>query len=226
VNQDGAYQPTERRPIASRDTGWARATATWLARRGVSANTISVAGMFAGIASGAALAATAYSNSPWDRLAWIGGALFAQLRLIANLLDGMVAIESGKASPVGELYNEVPDRISDSAILIGLGYSAGGGTLLGAVAALAAMFTAYVRAQGKAAGAPNDFGGPMAKPQRMFVVTVSALFCAVTPTVFQPRTESGFGVAAGALLVIAVGSVLTAILRLRRMATALRRGRG
>src|SRR5262245_5482762 len=130
VNPEGTYQPTERRPIASRETGWARASASWLSQRGVTANTISMAGMFAGIASGSALVATAYSPWPWDRVAWLAGALFAQLRLIANLLDGMVAIESGRASPVGELYNEVPDRISDSAILIGLGYAAGSWPML------------------------------------------------------------------------------------------------
>lgn len=226
MNQNGAYQPTERRPIASRDTGWARAAATRLARSGVSANAISVAGMVAGVLSGAALLLTAHAASPLDRTAWFAGALFAQLRLIANLLDGMVAIECGQASPVGELYNEVPDRVSDSAILVGLGYAAGSSPMLGWLAALAAMFTAYIRAQGKAAGAPNDFGGPMAKPQRMFVVTLSAIFCAIAPTVLQPRTESGFGVAAGALLIIAVGSLLTAALRLRRTAAALRQGRG
>jgi phosphatidylglycerophosphate synthase len=181
--------------------------------------------MFAGTLSGVALATTANAETPWNRIAWICGALFAQLRLVANLLDGMVAIESGKASPLGELYNEVPDRVSDSAILIGLGYAAGSWPMLGAIAALAAMFTAYVRAQGKAAGAPNDFGGPMAKPQRMFVVTLIALFCAFAPAALQPRTQSGFGVAAGALVVIAIGSLLTAVLRLRRIAIALRQGR-
>ena len=38
-------------------------------------------------------------------------AVCVQLRLLANLLDGMVAVGSGQASRIGELYNEVPDRV-------------------------------------------------------------------------------------------------------------------
>jgi phosphatidylglycerophosphate synthase len=160
------YQPSERRPIASRRWPIWNHSARWLARSGVSPNGISIAGMVFGILAGFALAVTAWIPG-WERLAWIAGTIFIQLRLLANLLDGMVAIESGKASLVGELYNEVPDRVSDSAILIGAGYAIGGDAILGFAAACVALFTAYVRAMGKAAGAPQEYCGPMAKPQRM-----------------------------------------------------------
>ena len=142
----------DRRPLATREYGFFKRIASWIAARNVSANAISVLGMFAGIAGGAALWATSL-DSPYVRLAWIGGAVLVQLRLLANMFDGMVAIEQGKASSVGELYNEVPDRISDTAILIGLGYAVGGYVAMGYAAALAAMFTAYIRAMGKAGGA-------------------------------------------------------------------------
>lgn len=36
--------------------------------------------------------------------------------MLANMLDGMVAIESGRASPLGELYNDAPDRIAEAAV--------------------------------------------------------------------------------------------------------------
>ena len=61
---------------------------------------------------------------------WIGFVLAAvcvQLRLLCNLLDGMVAIEGGKQSPTGMLYNEFPDRVADSLFLVALGYAAGCG---------------------------------------------------------------------------------------------------
>ena len=38
------------------------------------------------------------------------------------------------------------------------------------------MFVAYVRAMGKAAGGPNDFCGPMAKPHRMFALTAQFVY--------------------------------------------------
>ena len=75
------------------------------------------------------------------------------------------------------------------------------------------MFAAYVRAVGSQAGARQEFCGPMAKPHRMAVVIGAALVGAVAPQV---------PLAAGALALIAAGSALTAIRRLRRQAAQLR----
>jgi phosphatidylglycerophosphate synthase len=121
------------------------------------------------------------------------------MRLLANMFDGMVAIESDRASPIGELFNEVPDRVSDAALLIGLGYARGGHVLLGFTAALLAVFTAYVRAMGKVAGGRQEFCGPMAKPQRMLVVTATALWCGLAPAAWQVESNVGFGLPAYAL---------------------------
>lgn len=169
----------DRRPIAARELGVVQGMAAALVRRGASADGISLAGMVAGLLAGLCLAAIAWSPASALPL-WLLGALFIQLRLLANLLDGMVAIGRGIASPAGELFNEVPDRVSDTAVLLGLGIAAGD-VALGLAAALAAMGTAYIRAVGKAAGAPSDFRGPMAKQHRMALVTALALFSAVAP---------------------------------------------
>jgi len=190
-----------------------------LARSGISANTISVLGMLSGVVSGLALASTG-TFPEFARAGWLAGAAFAQCRLLANMFDGMVAIQRGEASPVGELYNEVPDRVSDAAILIGLGYAAGGSVILGFVAACVALFVAYVRAIGKAAGAPNDFCGPMAKQHRMAIVTLVAVYCGVAPLRWQLEW-SEWGPAAAGLLIISVGGVLTALRRLIRSAAYL-----
>ena len=61
----------------------------------------------------------------YKRVFWLLAALGAQLRLTANMLDGMVALVSACASKVGELYNEVRDRVSDAAVFIGAGYAWG-----------------------------------------------------------------------------------------------------
>jgi phosphatidylglycerophosphate synthase len=223
---EAPYQPTERRPIAARRWPIWQHTAKWLARRRVSANGISLAGMGCGMAAGVALAATSYATG-WERFAWLAGAALIQLRLLANLLDGMVAIESGSASPVGELYNEIPDRVSDTATLVGAGYAVGGDVAFGCLAACAALFTAYVRAMGKAATAPQEYCGPMAKQQRMALLTLVALYCGLMPATWQPAwgDPARHGLAAAGLVVIALGSVLTAIRRVVRIAGNLRRGR-
>lgn len=223
-----SYRPLERRPIASRDLEVSRRVASWLARRGASPNLISVAGMASGIAAGLCLYATSQAGPFWQRVAWVGSAAFLQLRLTANLLDGMVAIESGRASPLGELYNEVPDRVSDAAAFIGAGYAAGGHVALGYGAACVAIFTAYVRAMGKVAGASQEYCGPMAKQHRVFVMTVVALYCGLTPQSWQPDlilsewTDPPIGLAGAGLALIIAGGLWTAARRLRRIASNLK----
>jgi phosphatidylglycerophosphate synthase len=218
---DPAYTP-ERRPIATRERACAKFLAGWLADRHVSPNVISVSGMIAGIAAGMAFALT---HVPQLTLgAYLTAALLMQLRLLANMLDGMVALQSGTGSPVGELYNEVPDRVSDAAILIGAGYATGSLPELGYMAACVALFVAYVRAQGKAAGAPQEFCGPMAKPQRMFVLTVAALLAGLSPSSWQsfwPEAPWAGPMALG-LFVVIVGGAWTAARRLIRIAASLR----
>jgi phosphatidylglycerophosphate synthase len=218
------YQVGERRPIAARNLKVFQRLASWLARRGASPNGISLAGMALGLAAGVALAATPWLPFPADRAAWVLAALFIQLRLLANMLDGMVAIEARRSSPVGELYNEVPDRVSDAAVLIGAGYAVGGDPVLGYAAACAAVFTAYIRSMGKAAGTLQDFSGPMAKQQRMFVITLAALYCGLAPSAWQPGwgPAGSWGVSAAALALVIAGALLTAGRRLAHIAAMLR----
>jgi phosphatidylglycerophosphate synthase len=145
------------------------------------------------------------------------------MRLLANMFDGMVAVATGKASRLGELYNEAPDRVSDAATLIGLGYARASIPVLGYVAACAALFTAYVRTLGKSAGAQNEFCGPMAKQQRMFIVTIVAAYLAAAPVAWR---SNWWGVPAFALLIVVVGCVLTSLRRLARIARTLRSSAG
>jgi len=177
-----ATKAIDRRPIATRNRKWAQSATAWLASRNVSPNAISIAGMCACIAAGLALGLTSVE---YNRMFWLVAALGAQLRLTANMLDGMVALASGRDSKVGELYNEVPDRVSDAAVFIGAGYAWGGNVVLGYIATILAIFTAYVRAAGKIAGAPNEFCGPMAKQHRMLVITIACLYSVVVPRSWQ-----------------------------------------
>ncbi|MBI4028052.1 MAG: CDP-alcohol phosphatidyltransferase family protein [Verrucomicrobia bacterium] len=221
---DETYQPMDRRPITSRERPVWQAAAKWLAHRGISPNVISVAGMMSGVAAGVCLALTP-SMGELERVAWLAAAVCIQLRLLANMLDGMVAIESSRASPLGELFNEMPDRVSDVATLIGAGYAVGGGTVLGYIAACMALFVAYVRAVGKAMGAANLFVGPMAKQHRMFTVTLVAMFMALAPGMWRmPFGDLQWGLMAAGLMAIVLGGLVTALRRIRLIVAHLRRG--
>src|SRR5262245_1451648 len=160
--EDAAMTAQEaRRPLASRDTGWARALSRRLTHAGVTPNQISIAGIGAAALAGAAFSLVAETDGVWRVLLLLGAAIFCQLRLLSNLLDGMVAIEGGRRAPDGVFWNEAPDRIADILILVGAGYGCGHPTL-GWAAATFAVLTAYVRELGSTCGAPADYRGPMA----------------------------------------------------------------
>jgi phosphatidylglycerophosphate synthase len=209
-----AIESADRRPIAARNWRISQTLAGWLVRRGISANAISVFGMLCGIAAGLSLAATTLLPD-FVRLFWLLSALLILLRLLANMFDGT-------ASPLGELFNEVPDRVSDAATLIGLGYAAGGAPVLGFVAACVALFVAYVRTVAKTAGAPQDFCGPMAKPHRMFAVIAAGLYAGLAPANWQPVWGEGkWAISSTVLVLIIVGGGVTALRRLWRAAAYL-----
>src|SRR6266581_8532886 len=219
--EDARNTAIDRRPIATRNRKWAQAATAWLAARNVSPNAISIAGMWACIVAGIALGLTSISDY---RILWLVAALGAQLRLTANMLDGMVALKSGRASKVGELYNEIPDRVSDAAVFIGAGFAWGGNVTLGYIATILAIFTAYIRAAGKIAGAPNEFCGPMAKQHRMLVITIACLYSAAVPRSWQMLHFDNFefGAMSLGLGLIIAGCLGTVARRLQRIARGLR----
>ena len=149
-----------RRPIAARSSGWALGLSARLARMGVTPNSISLASVAFALVGGALIYGVDHP------LALALAAACVQLRLVCNLLDGMVAIEFGAKSKTGPIFNEFPDRVADTLFLVPLGYAAGL-PWLGWACALLAALTAYIRVFGGSLGLPQDFGGVMAKQRRM-----------------------------------------------------------
>src|SRR4029079_4173288 len=163
----------ERRPLKSRDRAWAKALASTFVSLRIPPNVISLFPIvFAGVTCAGFLLSARGSD---NRLLWLLlAAAGIQLRLLCNLLDGIVALERKMASKTGEIYNDFPDRIADPLIIVSAGYAAGCAAL-GWAAGLLAVMTAYVRVLGGARGVPQDFRGPMAKPHRMAVLTIAAI---------------------------------------------------
>jgi phosphatidylglycerophosphate synthase len=190
-----------RRPIQARSAAWAQGMARWLARNNISPNQISVASVF--FAALGAVALLFASNA----IGLVACAVAIQARLICNLLDGMVAIEGGKKSSIGQLYNEFPDRIADSILIVALGYAVEL-PWLGWFGALAAALTAYVRVFGGSIGLAQNFRGPMAKQHRMAVMTIACVIGAIEWYFFSTRY-----VLIVAAWLIALGSIATCATR-------------
>lgn len=196
-----------RRPLKSRGTRWAARAAAWLVATGATPNAISQASIGFAALGGLGFWASGGAEG-WERVLWLFlAALGCQLRLLCNLLDGMVAIEGKRRAPDGAFWNEVPDRLADILILAGAGLGAGVPGLGWATAALAVL-TAYLRELGRAEGAKPDFGGPMAKPHRMAAMTAAAAVAIALPQ---------WPVLAAALWGVAAGTALTVALRARRL---------
>ena len=210
-----------RRPLSTRDAAWAKGCATWLARRGASPNAISAASVVAALAAGAALIGTRFQVGWAASGLYLLAAVAIQARLLCNLFDGMVAVEHGRHTPAGEVWNDLPDRLADPLILVAAGAAISAcpwGRDLGWLAAVLAVLTAYLRLLGGAAGLAQSFAGPMAKPQRMAVMTVACLLAAGV----QHRGWDDW-VLAGALCVVILGAAWTCVRRTRAIVAELSR---
>lgn len=226
MSEMNSPQGTDRRAIPQRSTTWAAKLADVMYAARLTPNRVSVGSVLFAALGAAAFIASALVTTDGARAVWliVAGACIP-LRLLLNMLDGMLAVERGMHTPTGDLFNEVPDRVADLMLLASAGYATLGiwatssidwGVVIGWAAASAAVMTAYVRTLGAANGVGNFFDGPMAKPARMWVLVVTSL-----ASLFEPLFDArGLFLATG-LVIILVGSVVTVIMRLKRIAAAL-----
>jgi phosphatidylglycerophosphate synthase len=200
----------DRRPLKSRSLGAVQSLAKTLAERRIYPNTISIASMVFAVVGFVALWGAA-RGWPFPYFFLILAVVCIQGRLLCNLVDGLVAVEWDLKQKGGDLFNELPDRVSDALFLVGAGYVARNPEL-GWLCTALAIFTAYVRAFGASLGQPQDFGGPLAKQQRMFLLTVGLILVMVFPMAGLDTNILNI-----VLWVIAVGTAITAWLRIRRL---------
>jgi phosphatidylglycerophosphate synthase len=212
------YKPTSRRPIADVFRVTAQSLTRFCVRHRIHPDAISYLSIVA-----AALAALCFwKSSRHDWLLLIAPG-FCYLRLWFNMLDGMVALASGKASWRGEILNDLPDRVSDVLIFAGAAHSGWMNPLFGYWAAIFALLTAYVGMFGQAVGVQREFSGLMSKPWRMVVLHVGAwvtLAC-VWWNGGSIRCAS-LTVLDWACLIVIAGCVQTMTIRLKRIMAALR----
>ena len=213
-----SYMPTARRPIADAFRLLARGPAQALARAGVHPDVVSYGSIVASI--GAGLCFWQSGTVPWLLLI---APIFCHLRLYLNMLDGMVALESGRASLRGEIVNELPDRVSDVIIFAGVAHGGWASPIAAYWAAIMALMTAYVGVLGQAVGARREYGGLMSKPWRMVALHAGAW----TTLAFiwwrgGDVRLAGWTVLDWTCVLVVAGCVQTVAARLRRILRTLR----
>jgi phosphatidylglycerophosphate synthase len=163
------YKPTSRRPIGDAFRKTAHGSVTLCVRLGIHPDAVSYGSVVA--AAGAGLCFWQSGSIPALLILGVG---FCYLRLWLNMLDGMVALASGKASLRGEILNDLPDRVSDVIIFVGVAHSGLCHTESGYWAAIFALLVAYVGTFGQAVGVQREFSGIMSKPWRMVTLHAGA----------------------------------------------------
>lgn len=169
-------EENNRRPLKVRSLKSMNKIAAWLAIKNITPNAISVFSIVCALLAGASLVAMP-KFPEWKIISLMLVIVGVQGRLLCNLFDGMVAVEGGKKTASGELFNDIPDRISDPIIIVAIGYAISHiphAIELSWFAGLLSIMTAYVRTLSTSMGVPVNFCGPMAKQHRMALITAAS----------------------------------------------------
>jgi len=205
------YAPTSRRPIAAAFRRTADGATRFCVRHEIHPDAVSYLSILAAI-----VAAICFWKSGEIRWLLVVAPLFCYLRLWFNMLDGMVAVAAGKASRRGEILNDLPDRISDVIIFVGVAHSGLMNRIFSYWATIAALLTAYVGLFGQALGVQREFGGIMSKPWRMVALHIGAWL-----EFLSYRSFGGFTILDWTCFIVIAGCVQTIVVRLKRIAAAL-----
>ena len=140
-----------------------------LARIGVSANQVTIAGLLLSLIAGVMIA--------WARggrmLLILPAVLF--LRMALNAMDGMLAREHGKKTSLGALLNELGDVIADAGLYLPLAVVPGFDARLVVGVVVLSILTEMTGVVAVQIGASRRYDGPFGKSDRAFVFGVLGL---------------------------------------------------
>src|SRR5260370_29301140 len=146
-----------------------RPVVRWIARKGVTANQVTLAGVRLSLAGGGVMA--------WSRnvrtLLLLPAVLL--LRMALNAMDGMLAREHNQKTALGAILNELGDVLGDAALYIPLAVVPGfrAWMVIGVVLlAILSEMTGVIAVQ---IGASRRYDGPLGKSDRAFLLAVRAL---------------------------------------------------
>lgn len=211
-----SYEPSSRRPIAGMFRATARGAVKVAVRAGIHPDVFSYASIVA-----AGTAGVLFWQSERHPKYLILGVAFAFLRLWLNMFDGMVAVAVGKASKKGEIINDLPDRVSDVVIFIGMAHSGWCHRLPGYWVAIMALLVAYVGLFGQAVGVQREFSGIMSKPWRIVLLSIGAVATSIQVHRSAPYWVGGWLLLDWANFAIIIGCAQTIVVRLVRIFRAL-----
>jgi phosphatidylglycerophosphate synthase len=213
------YNPVSRRPIADAFRRTAAGAVNFCVRFGIHPDVIS----YLSVVASAAAAICFWQSRHWPIVFLILAPALCYLRLWFNMLDGMVAIAGKTASLRGEILNDLPDRISDVLIFVGVAHSGWGNPFIAYWAAIFALLTAYVGTLGQAVAGRREFAGVMSKPWRMVTLQIgSTILLVMILTGRSNISLVGLSVIDCTCVIVIAGCVQTICMRLARSLSVLK----
>lgn len=145
-----------------------------LTAAGVTPDQVTLAAVPVAMLGGACLLA-----SPEVPMLLLAVPLLAVLRIVLNLIDGNMARKTGKMHPRGELFNELGDRLADTALLAPVAFLPGASSEIVLLGVLVGVLASYIGITARAAGGERIYNGVLSKPGRMALLVVCCLWAFV-----------------------------------------------
>jgi CDP-diacylglycerol--glycerol-3-phosphate 3-phosphatidyltransferase len=143
------------------------------------------------------------------------GAVLVLLSAVADTIDGAVAVLTGRASRLGQVYDGLADRVSEACWLVALWLLGAPGWLLLVCGGLSWLHE-YLRARATAAGMPDIGTVTVAeRPTRIILVVVSLALAGVAAVVSPGLTAITVTVFAGIWAVLAAAGFARLLVTVR-----------
>ncbi len=166
--------------LKSRFQALLRPATSALARRGVTANQVTLSAALGSVLVGGIIAANATTR-------WLFALipLWFLVRMALNAIDGMLAREFNQSSSLGAYLNEIADVVSDAALYLPFALVAPFGALWVGIVIFLSALSEFVGVLGPAVGASRRYDGPMGKSDRALVFGALGLTVAIMASLPQ-----------------------------------------
>lgn len=150
-----------------------RPLVAFLARRGITANQVTLAA-----AAGSVLLGLVLALAP-ARLLFLLLPVWLFIRMALNAIDGMLAREFGQKSALGAYLNEICDVVSDAALYLPFAMLAPFAPASVVIVVILAALTEFAGVLGPSVGASRRYDGPLGKSDRALVFGALAFWIGV-----------------------------------------------
>jgi CDP-diacylglycerol--glycerol-3-phosphate 3-phosphatidyltransferase/archaetidylinositol phosphate synthase len=189
------------RPLVS---GILEPIAKVMANSGVSPNAVSMLSLIF-----AALSGLLYYYSTNSPALVLAAGLLVVLNSFFDAMDGPMARYLNIASAKGDFLDHVIDRYSDTFIICGIFFGGHVHWQIGAVAIVGVLLTSYLGTQAQALNLGRYYGGIIGRADRLVLIMLTSL-----AYYFYPFEVYGFSLLGWMILIIAIGSHITAFQRI------------